>query len=581
MSPSRDTRTTPATGSRWRFQSKMTAKGLRFAHFKISKPGLPLAIPEVREAARPGTVRRSILVSDQPGLVRMAAGLDFLLNYPFGCTEQRISRARAQIALTKFRDLLHPEGSALGEENLERAVRETLEWIDLSVDNDGLVGYWPGAGGYVSLTAWVVEFLVEARSAGFPVDESLFEKLTGSLERALRSDYSRFIDGEAWAERSWALGALASADKFNASYAAELARRSDYLDLEGVSQVVVSFARAGDTSSPTVQTLAQELWDGLVIRLFQGGEIYGGLQTRRPSRSGLILPSETRTLAQITRALGRIRPSEERFQVLVNALVGLGRDNGWGSTNANASALLALAGLLEPPFEGASSHRIDLRIGEQSHQLSIAPDNPAAFHVATSTDPAEIVLGTEPSTAARPVVARLETTYIPAADGSRVSPQSNGFVVTRELLRILEGDQPPERTALEQPGTLATFGTGEVVEEKVQVVNPKNRHYVAVVVPMAAGMEPLNPNLATAPPEAKPSHTLTLQPTYRAFLDDHVAFFYDTLPQGTYDFYFRTRATTPGSYVQPAARAEMMYDSAVFGHSAGARIEVKRQDNEN
>ena len=52
-----------------------------------------MAIPEVAGPVRPGTVRRSLLVSDQPALVRMAAGLDFLLGYPYGCTEQRISRA--------------------------------------------------------------------------------------------------------------------------------------------------------------------------------------------------------------------------------------------------------------------------------------------------------------------------------------------------------------------------------------------------------------------------------------------------------------------------------------------------------
>ena len=101
---------------------------------------------------------------------------------------------------------------------------------------------------------------------------------------------------------------------------------------------------------------------------------------------------------------------------------------------------------------------------------------------------------------------------------------------------------------------------------------------MAVVVPLAAGMEPLNPRLATAPPEARPSKSLTLPPTYVAFLDDHVAFYYDELPAGTYDFYFRTRATTPGSFVQPSAFAEMMYDSAVTGQSAGARVKIVRTE---
>ena len=106
------------------------------------------------------------------------------------------------------------------------------------------------------------------------------------------------------------------------------------------------------------------------------------------------------------------------------------------------------------------------------------------------------------------------------------------------------------------------------------MVNPLERNYVAIVVPLAAGMEPLNPHLATAPPEAKPSKPITLEPSYVSYRDDHVAFYYDTLPKGTFDYYFRTRATTPGTFIQPPALAEMMYDATVRGHSPGAKITV-------
>ena len=110
---------------------------------------------------------------------------------------------------------------------------------------------------------------------------------------------------------------------------------------------------------------------------------------------------------------------------------------------------------------------------------------------------------------------------------------------------------------------------------RVRVVNPAERHFVAIVVPLAAGMEPLNPNLETAPPEARPTGTLTLAPSYADYRDDLVAFYYDTLPKGTYDFYFRTRAQIPGRFIQPPAKAEMMYDGSVVGTGAGAWIEVR------
>ena len=53
-----------------------------------------------------------------------------------------------------------------------------------------------------------------------------------------------------------------------------------------------------------------------------------------------------------------------------------------------------------------------------------------------------------------------------------------------------------------------------------------------------------HPALATAPPEAKPTGETTLAPSYVAFLDDHVAYFYDSLPKGTYRFAFRTPRRT-------------------------------------
>jgi hypothetical protein len=527
-------------------------------------PGAPLRLEALPEAFRAGTLRRSVLVSSEPALVRMAAGLDFLLDYPYGCTEQQISRARAYLALRRFRALLEERGS---EAALERAVRDTLVWIAASIDERGRVSYWPGSRGYVSLTAWVVEFLVEAREAEFAVDERLLARLLATLEQALRSDYSGFIDGESFMERAWALSALARAGRFNAAYAAELARRAQFLDLEGVAEVLLSFARAGESSAVT-EKLAEELWDGVVFRLHQGHEIFGGLQSRRATQSRLILPSETRAVAELTRALSRAESGDPRVATLVEGLVTLGRGDGWGDTNANASALLALAEHLEAQTD-TPMREISLRLGERTQQLSVGGDTPIAF--THTVDPGAGELSVASGAA---VLARVETSYMPATDGSQVTAESRGFVVTREFLRVGSEDEPPLRTALGAAGQTHTVDVGAVVEEHIEVVNPKDRHYVAVIVPLAAGLEPLNPRLATAPPEARPLGVLSLEPSYAAYLDDHMAFYYDTLPAGTYHFYFRTRAVTPGSFVQPPALAEMMYDASVRGHSVGARIVV-------
>jgi uncharacterized protein YfaS (alpha-2-macroglobulin family) len=532
-------------------------------------PGKPLVIPALAEKARPGSVQRSILFSDQPGLVRMAAGMEFLLEYPYGCTEQQISRARAYIALKKLRTLLHQSGS---DPEAGRIFRDTQQWIAGAIDRNGLVSYWPGGDGYVSLTAWVVQFLVEAKNAGLPMDAKLLNKLLQTLDQSLRSDYGRFIDGEAFSERAWALVALAQAGQFNSAYAAELARNAQFLNLESLAQVLQAFAAAKPApSNSTIEQLTRELWNGIVVRLYQGREIYGGLQNGRLSSSGLILPSETRTLAEMTRAVIKLQPKNPRLPMLINALVTLGRDDGWGSTNANASALLALSELFNPPFAGSSPRTIAVQMGGKTQEIKTGPQAPVGYWSGNGMEAGAATLATQ---GALPMIARYESSYVPQADGSFAAARSNGFVITREMLRIVRPEEPPDRIPIAAPGATQAFSIGQVIEEHIQVINPKNRNYVAIMVPLAAGMEPLNPQLATAPPEAKSAGQLTLKPSYTAFMDDYVAFYYDALPAGTYDFYFRTRASIGGSFIQPPAKAELMYDSAVWGCTPGVRINI-------
>lgn len=534
-------------------------------------PGEPHEIPRIAEAVRPGTVARRLLVSDQPAVLRMAAALDFLHEYPYGCTEQRISKARARLALRKLRDLIAEEDA---NEVLEKTVADTQEWIAGTVDDAGLCAYWPGGRGYVSLSAWALQFLVEARAAGLPVDTGLFDTLTRSLTAALRSDYTRFVGGESYAERVWALAALNAAGRAQPAYAAELARRTQYLNLESLAQVVVALQGGAEpAAADVVAALVDEMWKDVVLRLHQGKQIFGGLQGRRGAASDFLLASETRSLAEMIRALHRIGRTDERFDALLQGLVTLGQETGWGTTNANAAALLALSEVFTPrPFAGPAA-RILAAFGADQKEAVISPESPVARLHSDNGDAGKVtaVAGTGPSM----LVARLDTSYVPAQPAAEMDPKEQGFVVSRESNRVVDARAPLEKTPIAKGGTRLALAMGTMVEEHVQVVNPQERHFVAIVVPLAAGLEALNPGLETAPPEAKPSGRNTVEPTYVSIMDDHVGFYFDTLAAGTYDFYFRARATAEGTFSQPPARAEMMYDEAVWGQSAGALVAVQ------
>ena len=101
---------------------------------------------------------------------------------------------------------------------------------------------------------------------------------------------------------------------------------------------------------------------------------------------------------------------------------------------------------------------------------------------------------------------RVETTYLPAGDGAQAAAAGERLRGdAARSCRVRGEDAPPERTPIGEPGTKHAFQIGDVVEEHVQVVNPKDRNFVAVVVPLAAGMEPLNPASPPRRPRRSPT----------------------------------------------------------------------------
>ncbi|MBT3223638.1 MAG: hypothetical protein HN348_31590, partial [Proteobacteria bacterium] len=349
---------------------------------------VPFVVPPIEEAIRPGSLRRSLVVADHPGLVKMSAGLDFLRNMHLENTEHRLSQARTYLALSSFRSQL---GQYEGREELDKAVTDTLEWLPQVVDHQtGLVSNWPGSRGYVSMTAWALKFTIEAAEAGFVIDEGMQDEFARALQRALRSDYAYFLDGESWYERVLALDALAATGDFSQSYFSELGRNAKYLDHESIAQVVLTADRAGLAKAAITQELATELVDGVIVQLYQGKDTYGGLTQRHNYRNPLILPGEARTLAHMARALARTKSEEPRLELMVDALVRLGKEDGWGHANANSAALFALIDFLNNR-QGPEAV-VTVTEGSESDSLNFGPQHGVALRTSTTAGPMDVTL---------------------------------------------------------------------------------------------------------------------------------------------------------------------------------------------
>jgi len=109
---------------------------------------------------------------------------------------------------------------------------------------------------------------------------------------------------------------------------------------------------------------------------------------------------------------------------------------------------------------------------------------------------------------------------------------------------------------------------------------PSRRYHVALVDPLPAGLEAVNPALLGArPSEAPANHSDGWWSRYwyqhENLRDERVEAFTQLLWEGVYNYSYVARATTPGTFVVPPTKAEEMYHPETFGRSGSDTVIVE------
>jgi uncharacterized protein YfaS (alpha-2-macroglobulin family) len=171
---------------------------------------------------------------------------------------------------------------------------------------------------------------------------------------------------------------------------------------------------------------------------------------------------------------------------------------------------------------------------------------------------------------------RIGMTYAPA--DLKLPAADYGFVVTRRYEAV---DDPKD--VVRQADGSWKIKAGARVRVRLAMVAENRRYHVALVDPLPAGLEAMNPALAvTGPipqdPSAKQSPYWWWTSTWyehQNLRDERVEAFASLLWEGVHDYTYVARATTPGVYVVPPAKAEEMYMPETFGRSASDQVIVE------
>ncbi len=153
----------------------------------------------------------------------------------------------------------------------------------------------------------------------------------------------------------------------------------------------------------------------------------------------------------------------------------------------------------------------------------------------------------------------------------QIAAEDRGILLHREHC----GAEGPLIQPLDPCIPRAQVRPGDMVDVRLTLIVPEERHFVMLDAPYPAGMEPA---AGVLPGSDAGDSRLPAPFAHGEPRADRAIFFARTLPPGTYHISYRLRAAIPGTYrVLPAVVSEL-YFPEVWGRTSGALMEVVSPD---
>jgi alpha-2-macroglobulin len=487
------------------------------------------------------------------------------------------------LAVAALRDVLtafEAEGLPKPDEMIA-SVKKDLEMLRRLQNYDGGWGFWKrGEDSWPFLTLHVAHALARAKAKGFDVPERSIDEARPYLkdiERHIPAFYSPESRRALVAYSLYVRLHLGDRDAGKARALISESGGVDKMPLESVAWIYPVLQ--GDQGSASQVAEIRKLVDNRVEETAAAAHF----TTSYSDGNYLLLHSDRRVDALFLEALILDQPKNDVIPKLVEGLLGHRRAGHWASTQEDAWVLLALDKYFNtyekvtPDFvakvwlgaQYAGDHAFKGRSTDR-HAIDI----PMAWLADKAQGTQQLVVAKD---GAGRLYYRIGMSYAPT--DLRPPPRDNGFVVTREYEAV--DDKSDVRR--DQDGAWRVKA-GARVRVRLTMVAQARRYHVALVDPLPAGLETMNPSLAVTGEVPKDPKEQTSggywwwsRPWYehQNLRDERAEAFTSLLWEGVHTYSYVTRATTPGTFVVPPPKAEEMYHPETFGRGGGDKLIVE------
>jgi len=563
---------------------------------------LRFALPEPLDPSR-----TRVTVHLTPNRARaLLDALPFLIDYPYGCVEQTVSRfLPALVAQKTLRDLgfsaveveryaFRNERAAdarrltrtAGLKNLSEVVNASIRRLDDLRGDHALYGWWDASSPKdVWMSAYALLGLSYAKSQGYRVPDESFENSVSTLVHTLGAEM------EVRSASTMALGLLtlitdvsehdALRDRFEAAYTGR-----DALAPAARASLLLAAETFGTPQEREV--LLRNLENG--ARRVSDADFGDTVHWGRTTNLWCAEDSAVEATALTVMALLKVAPKHPDLEPAINWLVLNRRSGHWTNTRDTAFAVFALAHSLTDVRDAKPDADVDVHVnGTVVRRLKLDRRSLLSNELTLSLDPVLLRAGENAIEIRRldgrgPVYAVAHASSW--ARGDAVKPLGHLASVGRTFVRHVT--RPTLLGTLHVTPTPLASGeaamTGERVSAHVRFELPHALDYVMIEAPKPAGCEPLNPlsgwdaRLVKVDSKAESSKTTTAAPegqrVYREEHDEKSVFFLHHVPAGEWELRFELRAIHPGDYRALPVHFEAMYAPEVRANSDARRVKI-------
>jgi uncharacterized protein YfaS (alpha-2-macroglobulin family) len=278
----------------------------------------------------PASVSYSLVVSRSPAL-ELGEHLRYLVQYPYGCTEQTVSAAFPQLYYGDLTGLVQ-QNRQQNKVHANTNIIEAIRKIKMRQLYNGAVTLWDGEGREDWWTTiYAAHFLLEAKKAGFDVDNSLLSTMLNYISNKLKNRetiiyyYNRDQNKKiAPKEVAYGLYVLALAGRTNVPAMNYYKANTTLLALDSRYLLAAAYATAGDKKS----------FSSMLPASFSGEESV-------PQTGGSYY-SDVRDEAIALNALLEVDPGNAQIGTMVKHVAEKLKTRRWLSTQERAFAFLAL-----------------------------------------------------------------------------------------------------------------------------------------------------------------------------------------------------------------------------------------------